>query len=74
MVRILFFVILFVVILLLLRHKFSSARNDGMKKTKEPERMVRCEHCGVNLPISESVLSDRHYYCSLEHRDAARIR
>lgn len=35
------------------------------------ERMVRCEHCGVHLPVSDAiaVAGDRHY-CSPAHRDA----
>ena len=31
------------------------------------ERMVRCERCGVHLPLGEAYLvADRHY-CSAEH-------
>ena len=74
MVRILFFVVLFVVIFLFLRHKFARTKNDDDRDVQEPERMVKCDHCGVNLPISESVFSDGHYYCSLEHRDEARVK
>jgi len=36
------------------------------------EEMVRCEHCGVHLPKSESVQSDGHFFCCAEHRDAYR--
>lgn len=33
--------------------------------------MVRCAHCGVNLPRDRAIRSsDGHYYCSTEHRDA----
>lgn len=32
------------------------------------EDMVRCAHCGVHLPRSESYLSDGKLYCSDEHR------
>lgn len=32
------------------------------------EDMVRCAHCGVHLPVSESVLSGGEYYCSEAHR------
>lgn len=38
---------------------------------REPERMVTCAYCGVNQPVSESVLADGRYYCSQEHRRAA---
>jgi uncharacterized protein len=32
------------------------------------EDMVRCAHCGVHMPRSESYLSDGKLYCSDEHR------
>jgi uncharacterized protein len=32
------------------------------------EDMVRCEHCGVNLPRSEALLSRGRFFCSEEHR------
>lgn len=34
------------------------------------ERMVRCEHCGVYLPVSDAVVAGERHYCSLAHRDA----
>ena len=36
----------------------------------EPEDMVRCAHCGVHLPVSESVRDGELYFCSAAHRDA----
>jgi uncharacterized protein len=36
------------------------------------EDMVRCAHCGVHLPKSESVLSGGNFFCGVEHRDAYR--
>ena len=38
---------------------------------RPPERMVRCEHCGVNQPVSKSVKTDGHYFCTDAHRIAA---
>ena len=32
------------------------------------EDMVRCDHCGVHLPRSESVASRGRHFCSQEHR------
>ncbi len=32
------------------------------------EYMVKCSHCGVNQPISESILADGRYYCCAAHR------
>lgn len=36
------------------------------------EDMVRCAHCGVYLPQSESVFLDGAFYCSPEHGAAGR--
>ena len=35
------------------------------------ERMVVCEHCGVHLPESESLLVGERRFCSEEHRRLA---
>ena len=35
---------------------------------KPPELRVACKHCGVNLPTSEALQEDGHFYCSEEHR------
>ena len=32
------------------------------------EDMVRCEHCGVHLPRSESVTTRGEFYCTPEHQ------
>lgn len=32
------------------------------------EDMVRCEHCGVHLPRSESLTTQGRFYCTPEHR------
>jgi len=36
--------------------------------TVTEEDMVRCAHCGVHQPKSESILSGGAFYCSPEHR------
>jgi uncharacterized protein len=38
---------------------------------REPERMVACAHCGVNVPQSESVGEDGEHFCCEAHRQAA---
>ena len=35
---------------------------------KSNEDMVKCAHCGVHMPVSESTLSKGNYFCSNEHR------
>ncbi len=50
---------------------FKSYRKPKQADSKT-EDMVRCVHCGVNLPQSESVLDDGQVFCSAAHRDAHR--
>lgn len=38
---------------------------------REAEGMVKCSHCGVNQPVSESILAAGRYYCCAAHRLAA---
>lgn len=38
---------------------------------RESEGMVKCSHCGVNQPVSESILVAGRYYCCAAHRLAA---
>ncbi|HPT50973.1 MAG TPA: PP0621 family protein [Accumulibacter sp.] len=41
-------------------------------RSPQVEPMVRCAQCGVNQPLSESLLSDGRYYCSAAHLRASR--
>jgi uncharacterized protein len=34
------------------------------------ERMVRCAECGVYLPVSTAIESDKLHFCSSEHQRA----
>jgi uncharacterized protein len=45
--------------------KSSRPRQDGPARSED---MVRCVHCGVHLPRSESVMSEDLFYCSADHR------
>lgn len=36
------------------------------------EDMVKCGHCGVNLPRSEAIYSDGDFYCTPEHKQLGR--
>ncbi len=43
----------------------------GLKNPPPPaieENMVRCAHCGVYQPKSESIQSEGNFYCGEEHR------
>lgn len=37
----------------------------------ESEDMVRCSLCGVNQPVSDSILAGDRYFCNSEHRRIA---
>jgi len=39
--------------------------------SRAPEQMVKCAHCGVNQPVSESILTHGRYYCCSAHRHEA---
>ncbi len=66
MSRLLLLIVIAAVVYLLIRTYRKNVTQHG--KTVE-EDMVRCAHCGVHLPKSESVQTDGQYFCSAEHRD-----
>lgn len=35
---------------------------------RDEEPMVKCAYCGVNQPVSESILAGGRYYCCADHR------
>ena len=73
--RILLLIILLVAIVLLLRKLQDGRRRKASPSdARPPERMVECAHCGVNHPVSDSVLSQGKHYCSDAHRQASTVR
>lgn len=48
------------------------SRHAILPRQPDTDDMVRCKHCGVHLPKSESVTCDGDFYCSTTHRDAHR--
>ncbi|MBK7354602.1 PP0621 family protein [Propionivibrio sp.] len=67
--RNLFLIVLFFVVLWILRRALRS-RTGGQRSSTvpTPEMMVKCAYCGVNQPISESILTQGRYYCCNAHR------
>ena len=58
-----------VIIYLLLKKYFRNLQ--GPANTAKPpiaENMVRCAHCGVNVPQTEAIFSRGEYFCGDEHR------
>lgn len=45
-----------------------SLKQDEAPKSPAAEDMVRCAHCGVHLPRSESIVSQGEFFCCNEHR------
>jgi uncharacterized protein len=48
------------------RKRTRSGTSEGGSRAAED--MVRCAHCGVHLPRSESLPSGAAFYCTPEHR------
>ncbi|HCI12657.1 MAG: hypothetical protein A2063_08500 [Gallionellales bacterium GWA2_60_142] len=70
MSRLLLLVVIAAVVYLLIRSY--RRKSEAADKEVVTEDMVRCAHCGVHLPRSESIKAGDKFYCSAEHRDAAR--
>jgi uncharacterized protein len=69
--RFLFFFVIAMFVVWQLRRMLANKENNGAKKapptSKPEEKMVTCQHCGLNLPESESYSARGTYYCSDEH-------
>lgn len=69
MSRLFLLIAIAVVVYLLIR---SFRKNAPPQDRPVVEDMVRCAHCGVHLPKSESILAGGSFFCCAEHRDAHR--
>ncbi|MBY0577849.1 MAG: hypothetical protein K2P57_02255 [Burkholderiales bacterium] len=47
---------------------YSLVKNRTPKQSAREEDMVRCAHCGLYQPRSESVASGSLFFCCDEHR------
>jgi len=66
--RLLFFAIIAVLILWILRKFIRKDMDDeNYSSSTESEDMVCCGYCGLHLPRSESVIKDSKFFCSEEH-------
>jgi uncharacterized protein len=61
-------ILIAVVALVLFGAKFIK-RGLGKARTPTVESMVACRRCGVNMPRSDAITADDHYYCCEQHRD-----
>ena len=60
-------VLVFVLAWWILKKYRASLTRGQPPRTAAPEDMVRCEHCGVHLPRSESHSSGGKFFCSEDH-------
>ena len=72
--KFLLLVALFLAVYWLLRKARAARAAERQPAPRAPERMVKCAHCGVNQPLSESILTHGRYYCSDAHRQEAESR
>ena len=65
--KLILIVLVFVLAWWLLKKYRRSLMREDSPRSGATEDMVRCEHCGVHLPRSESHTSSGKYFCSEDH-------
>lgn len=65
---ILLIVIVFVAVLVFRAYKRALDKPSAPVRDSKPEDMVKCAHCGVNLPRSEAIYSGGDFFCTPEHQ------
>ena len=66
--KLIFFALAAWVVYLLVKSSGRRGKREDAPKNETGEDMVRCAHCGVHLPRSESVVSHGECFCTNEHR------
>lgn len=72
--KLLVFIVLGVAVYLLFKNYQRKLNQPDNTSTGErgPEDMVKCVHCGVNMPRSEAILSQGEFFCTPEHQRLGR--
>jgi uncharacterized protein len=66
--KFLLLIVLVVAVLLVLRKVQGSRKSvQPPPASRDAEQMVKCAHCGVNQPVSESILTHGRYFCCRDH-------
>lgn len=60
-------IIVFLVVYFLKRKLQPPQKNPPKTAAAQNEKMVKCAHCGVHVPISEAISVDQQFYCSDAH-------
>ena len=66
--KIVLFLIIAFIVYLAIKGASRGRRQGPGGEVRKPESMVACARCRVNLPRSEALEADGHFYCSEEHR------
>ncbi len=75
MSKILLIVVIVVAVLLLMRGLRRRDRPPDTGAASAAEATVRCDHCGLHLPRTESIIAgERHFCCEQHRRDAGHPR
>ena len=71
--RILFWILLGLVVYVAFRWWQRQSQRVSRRPPAPPisETMVRCDHCGINVPESEAVTAGGRRFCTAEHRRLA---
>ena len=68
--RLLLLIIAVALLVWLVRRQLSSARPNAAQP--ESRSMVRCDHCGLYVPVDEAISGAAGNYCCEAHRQAGR--
>ena len=69
MIKILLLIVIgFVVWGVIRAYQRSLIKPPAPRNEKSAEDMVKCVHCGVNLPRSEAIYSGGDFFCTPEHK------
>lgn len=61
-------VVVFVAAMVFRAYKRSLDKPATPARDSKPENMVKCAHCGVNMPRSEAIYSGGDFFCTPEHQ------
>lgn len=68
MIKILLLLVIGFVVWGVLRAYQRSLSKPPAPRQRDVEDMVKCAHCGVNLPRSEAIYSGGAFFCTPEHQ------
>ena len=72
MLKILLLIVVVFVVLAVIRTYQRSLNKPSAPREPIVEDMVKCAHCGVNLPRSEAIYSGGEFFCTTEHKQLGR--